>query len=85
MKTQYDLFQIDETRGEDKTGENTENTLTRYFFPDDNKPRKGSQNNYTKLIKITQEKIGKSFRKPIRLRNSLKQCYWDRSCGDIQV
>jgi hypothetical protein len=85
MKTQYDLFQIDETRGEDKTGENTDNTLTRYFFPDDNKLANRKQNLNVTFYKITPEKIEKSLRKPIKLRNSLKQCYWDRHCTEIQV
>jgi len=82
---QYDLYQIDETRREDKTGENTENTLIRYFFPEDNKIVNRTGNFKETFYKITPEKIAKTIRKSIRLRNALKQCYWDRYCSEIQV
>lgn len=95
----YDLFTIDETRGEDKTGENTDNTLMKYFMPDDTNSNSNmismrkdknevisgtgvsSSNTITKTDNsnnLSIEKIEKAFKKPIKLRNALKQCYWDR-------
>jgi hypothetical protein len=82
---QYDLFQIDETKREDKTGEMTDNTLIRYFFPEDNRQGNKQGSALENFYKISAEKIASSLKKPIKLRNALKQCYWDRHCSDLQV
>jgi len=85
MRNQYDLFEINETKAEDKTGDQTDNTLIRYFFPEDNKTGNKTQNSLDQFNKITAEIIEKSLRKPIKLRNALKHCYWDRNSADVQV
>ncbi len=88
----------------EKHGENNDCTLMKYFFPEDNskleitnKNQKTSReenikqpapqsNSQSKKIQL--EKFEKMFRKPIKLRNALKQCYWDRqpiSFSNVQV
>jgi hypothetical protein len=107
MRTNFELSEIDETRGEDrteKTQENNDCTLMKYFFPEDNSKleisNKNQKNVQTENVKqpapqnipnsnkILPEKLEKMFRKPIKLRNALKQCYWDRqqiSFSNVQV
>jgi hypothetical protein len=107
MGPNYELSEIEETRGEDrieKTQENNDCTLMKYFFPEDNskleitnKNQKNSRAESAKHSapqrnpeskKIQTEKFEKMFRKPIKLRNALKQCYWDRqhiSFSNVQV
>jgi hypothetical protein len=82
---EYDLFKIDETVGEDKTGNNTDNTLIRYFFPEELSSTTKNQSSKLEINKISEVKIEKSLRKPIKLRNALKQCYWDRNYTESQV
>jgi len=82
---EYDLFKIDETVREDKTGSNTDNTLLRYFFPEDLNSVTKTLSSKLEINRMSEEKIEKSLRKPIKLRNALKQCYWDRNCTEIQV
>ena len=72
-KRKYDLEEICEAINEDKTKE-SEDTLMKYFFAEDTRISKNKQ---SKSI-ITMEKIEKMFKKPIRLRNAVKQTYWDR-------
>jgi hypothetical protein len=57
-----------------------DNTLTKYFFPENeksNKQREITRTNENKIISL--EKMEKMFKKVIKLRNALKQSYWDRS------
>lgn len=59
---------VDETRRlEDK-----ENTLMKYFIEEKNNKTEEKEN------QITIEKIEFFFKRPIKLRNTLKKCYWDR-------
>lgn len=54
-----------------------ENTLVKYFFPEG---EKRSEKNDKKMKKsISFEKVENYFKKPLKLRNALKQCYWDRT------
>jgi hypothetical protein len=106
MRPNFELSEIEETRREDrteKTGENADNTLMKYFFPEDNsrleigtKNLKSSRSdikqqapqNIPHTPKVTPEKLEKMFKKPVKLRNALKQCYWDRqpvSFSNVQV
>ena len=89
MRPNYDLSEIEETRGEDRTketNENGDNTLMKYFFPEDIEGSKVVSINHAKDNKEKKnipcegrpEKVEKMFRKPLKLRNALKQCYWDR-------
>lgn len=64
----YELEPINETK------EGDDNTLMKYFFADETKIIDKS-NSHTR---IDYEIIEKMFKKPLKLRNSLKQCYWDR-------
>lgn len=74
-KDNYELSAIEETQGDERT-KLGDNTLMKYFFPDEQQKSKVMQKEEKKL---TPEKLEKMFRKPIKLRNALKQCYWDRS------
>ena len=72
-KRKYDLEEICEAIHDDKTKEG-EDTLMKYFFAEDTRISKIKQNK--SIVSI--EKIEKMFNKPIRLRNAVKQTYWDR-------
>lgn len=51
-----------------------DNTLMKYFIEEKNK----SSNFLEKSNIIPLEKIESFLKKPIKLRNTLKKCYWDR-------
>jgi hypothetical protein len=73
LNKKYELEEIRETFLEDKTREEG-NTLMKYVFLDETKLMALHNNdNY-----ITIEKIERTFKKPIRLRNTKKASYWDR-------
>jgi hypothetical protein len=83
-RNNHELTQIEETIREEKTkAEGMDNTLIKYFFSEDVRATMTTINNEEK--KITPEKLSKLFNKNIRLRNALKQCYWDRSTTNMQV
>jgi hypothetical protein len=73
-----ELSDIEETQREDRTketGDAIDNTLIKYFFPEE----KNEKKNVTKEKKLAPVKLEKMFKKPIKLRNALKQCYWERN------
>jgi hypothetical protein len=66
-----------------KTDEKMDNTLIKYFFTDEKTERKVQENKQANNGKITIEKIQKFYRKSIKLRNALKQCYWERQAVKV--
>ena len=90
-----ELTRIDERRSEERTkdgveikmdltSDNHDNTLNKYFFAEEssrknNIPKKSNLHS----PKITPEMVDKLLRKPIKLRNALKQCYWERSNPNV--
>lgn len=54
------------------TNINKDNTLMKYFFEE--------KNNKSEILEeqINLEKIEFFYKRPIKLRNTLEKCYWDR-------
>ena len=83
----------DEQRDEKQRGDQTDTTLMKYFFPEENmnRPiqehniRQGTPTTQKTFEKMNPEKIQNFFRKPFKLRNALKQCYWDRQPLPVKV
>ena len=61
--------QMDDTKPIEE--KDNDNTLMKYFFEEKN-------NKSIEEAQINFEKIEKFFKKPIKLRNALEKCYWDR-------
>lgn len=53
--------------------EDKDNTLMKYFIEE-----KINNTQAEKQSELSFEKIESFYKKPIKLRNSLKKCYWDR-------
>lgn len=53
--------------------EEKDNTLNKYFIEEKNNNTQAEKEN-----EISLEKIESFYKKPIKLRNTLKKCYWDR-------
>ena len=70
---------LNDKRNEKKTEEiqrkidEKENTLIKYFIEE-----KINNTHAEKENEISFEKIQSFYKKPIKLRNTLKKCYWDR-------
>jgi len=62
---------------------NLDNTLMKYFFTEDNKNTLTTIKTSNNDKIISAEKLEKVFKKPIRLRNALKQCYWERNILEV--
>ena len=92
IKNEKDFSQIEVNLEYDRSNvDNMDNTLMKYFLPEDNliakeekeiknKMKTGEHNNLydTSRKLLSEQKIEKFFGKQIKLRNALKQCYWDR-------
>jgi hypothetical protein len=57
----------------------TDTTLMKYFLPEEINNTKQTKLDKPRPEKLPPEKILKFFSKSIKLRNALKQCYWDRT------
>lgn len=62
---------IDKQINETKQLDDKDNTLMKYFFEEKNKSEILDE-------QINLEKIEFFYKKPIKLRNTLEKCYWDR-------
>ncbi len=99
MRPNYELSDIEETRGEDrtnKTNENCDNTLMRYFLPEENtriendfrRPPSFKMSTIDESLASRAGKVEKMFKKLLKLHNALKKCFWDRqsvNCSGPQV
>jgi hypothetical protein len=57
----------------------TDTTLMKYFLPEEINSTKQFFSKKPGAEKLPPEKIKKFFSKSIKLKNALKQCYWDRT------
>lgn len=70
--------QIDSFLFDDNTNINGDNTFTKYFIPEKEHVKREINQDHLNTNEIPFEKIERYFKKNLKLRNTLKQCYWDR-------
>ncbi len=79
LDNQIKQIEIDETNLNlninSRAIEDKDNTLNKYFFEEKEKINNRSE---IQEEKINLEKIELFYKKPIKLRNTLEKCYWDR-------
>ena len=86
IKNEKDFSQVELNLDYDR--DNADCTLMKYFTPEDNQEKDSrdklitcdhmNEKYNTSRKLLSEQKIEKFFNKQIKLRNALKQCYWDR-------